>query len=379
VGKGDAGEVRFIVQAVNGVGLVTAATNFGEYFALGAIDPPDNRFPSQLTVGLESLGAALRYGGYARPFVGDEVQDGLTCNGDPLGDEPVVFSLGSVSVQATTGSRGLADAEIPLVNLPGEYKLTASFAGNESCAPASDSLDVEIFKAQTDLYLQSPEDAPPVDAPYALMATLTDQNFGPAQGSPNRLAQKTVIFVVRVLGEVPGPIVHVSSAVTDYAGRAYLRNHALSAGDYYVTAYFGGEIPVGPDPQNPQEERTIVLDDPVYEPAEASTTISLSSDPYIRPQAFDDDYPEYVVEVGEFLADVPCVFANDLPGDYAIVESTIVAGPGYGQASLNVWGCFVYQNGTMPPEDGIDTFRYRIVDAYGFWSEATVFIEILAP
>ena len=148
----DPGDFRFIVQAVNGVGLISAATNFGEYYSLRGIDPPLDRDPTSMDLILET--ESWSYGGHAWPSVSE-----VRCGETLLTGASLEFGLGSVRVQTTVGEHGDAWAEIPLINMPGSYRITASFAGNDECAPASASLPFTITKAATDIYLQ-PAGAP---------------------------------------------------------------------------------------------------------------------------------------------------------------------------------------------------------------------------
>ncbi len=128
LGGTPAGDIRFMVQAANGVGLVSLATNLGAYYIPGfdsnpadtllALDPPS---VSAAPYGTQATFSAV-----------------LTSNGDPVAGERVTFRLGGVSRQAATGSDGRATTSLPLLGLPGLSEVRASFAGTVDYLAAGD-------------------------------------------------------------------------------------------------------------------------------------------------------------------------------------------------------------------------------------------------
>ena len=365
----DAGDFRFIVQAVNGVGLVSASTNFGEYFSLKGIDPPANRDPVSIDLVLET--DHWSYGGHAWPSLNE-----IRCGETLLSGANIEFSLGSVTVRATTGDYGEAWAEIPLLNRPGVYKVTASFEGDDQCAPASASLPFTITKAATQIDLQPvpagqvaliPPRAP-VGAARVMTATLTDQNYSGEEYLANPLNNKTVVFVLESQG--PPPVTkYQTSATTDFAGRAYLSGVSPATGTYTVTAYYLGQIPLIGGP--------LFLDSPIYEPSIATGSIAF----YDGPQALDNTYWfSASVELdgsvfGNVLIDSPA----DVAGHYGPVFVEQISSPQQG------WFEQFYTDGTIyyycPAGDcpASAKAKYRITDTLGWSSVATIYLFNSTP
>jgi hypothetical protein len=126
----------------------------------------------------------------------------LTLGNEPLAATEITFSLGDVSVTATTGDDGRATALLPLSDVPGSYTLSAAFAGNDDAAGASASQPFTIERELTEVTGWSP--ARPRGETVELSAALGEDD-GPA------LAGKTIVFRVRDL---------IFTATTDATGTA---------------------------------------------------------------------------------------------------------------------------------------------------------------
>ena len=197
--------------------------------------------------------------------------------------------------------------------------------------------------------------------------TLTDENYSGEPARPNRLIHRTVVFIVE--GEGVPVARYETSAVTDFAGRAYLSNIPLAPGTYTVTAYFLGQIPLS--------SGTIVLDSPIYEPSVAVGTITL----YDGPQALDNTYWFTASEttsgsvIGNVLTDAPA----DLAGDYGPVVVEQLSSPVQG------WFEQFYADGTIYYYCGEGAcpasakVRYRITDTRGWSSVATIYLYNSTP
>jgi hypothetical protein len=96
-------DLRFMAQAVNGVGLVSLATNQGRYYI-----PDVETTPTQATAITLALPASS--GAYGTQATFNAV---LTSGGAPLAGKPVYFSLGAQRRLAITGNDGQATANLP--------------------------------------------------------------------------------------------------------------------------------------------------------------------------------------------------------------------------------------------------------------------------
>jgi hypothetical protein len=218
------GDLDFIVQAVNGVGLVSMDDNFGEYFSLTTTG---SEIPT--TLALQPSNPST--GAYGSSV---ELKATLTSGGAPVGAGTVVFSLGGSARIGTTGNDGVATVDMPLNGVPGNYRLSASFVGSENYASSVADGSFAITKAATSLTI-TPADGPVVAGqPSGLSATLRG-----AAGST--IKERTVYFVVEdATAALPALTVPV---ITDLFGVARLPGLDLPGGVYEVTAYFLGSIP----------------------------------------------------------------------------------------------------------------------------------------
>ena len=219
----------FIVQAVNGVGETSLDTNTGAYFTpapLTSTGQPVAPASSSLTLSAPTSGV------HGTPAT---VTATLALGtGHSVAGRPISLSIGSVSTVAFTGSTGTASAQIPLTALlPGQYTVTASFAGDAIDSPASESALLTVDPTPTQLALSLPSAGKIVSGSASgISATLRT-----AAGHP--LAQQAVYFVVRKGSTIIDELV----GTTTNTGVAQAGTLKLPAGDvgsgYSVSAYFG--------------------------------------------------------------------------------------------------------------------------------------------
>ena len=231
----------FIVQAVNGVGLVSQDDNFGRYYQL------QNSGDAPSSLALYSPYNALTYG---------DTLEGLTAiltdgEGNAVYDAPVLFTIGATTRLARTDASGTATVALPLnVTPPGEYILHAYFPGNAVFQPANAEQLFTITKVDTLLNLTGPQEVVVDDQDYGFSAELKD-----AHGNP--LMERTVYFTVLATadGDITLPV------ITDNTGTARLSAEMLNltADTYTVEARFLGMIPTSGTPY--------VIDSPLYNPS----------------------------------------------------------------------------------------------------------------
>ncbi len=87
-------------------------------------------------------------------------------------------------------------------------------------------------------------------------ATLTD-------GAGRRMGEKTIFFVINGAGGS-----YAAAEITDYVGEASLPGAPLPPGDYTVTAYFSGVVPL--------PSATLVLTDERYEPSMTTGSLTIT-------------------------------------------------------------------------------------------------------
>jgi hypothetical protein len=242
-------DLRYVVQAVNGVGLVSMVSNQGRYYIPGVDGEPAN--PSSLALSLSETSSP-----YGTETTLSAV---LTSNSQPVADEVVVFGLGPQNRQGITDSSGKATVTIGLLGLPGANEVRASYAGSAEFVPSSDTETFTITKQNTQLALD------PVNASGQANSALTTATLEEVTG--RRLGEKNIFFVIKNGSTVVAAI----SEITDYAGRATLQSVSLPVGTYTLTAYFSGTIPL--------PSGTTTLDDLRYNPSSASGAVEITVPP----------------------------------------------------------------------------------------------------
>jgi hypothetical protein len=229
-------DVRFIVQAVNGVGLVGMVTNFGDYYIPG-VDPEQSSatgLPTNLA--LLAPPASGPYG-TAATFSAQLTEVLRSGQGDGAGipNQVIEFGLGSQRRQVITDADGIATVDFPLVGLVQQDLVRVSFGGSSQYQQSSAQAPFEIVKQSTSLTVEPAPAVGQYSDDTNLLATLL-------AGDNRRLQQRTVFFVI---GDLAKTLSATSTSITDFAGRAPAGPVNLPAGTYPVTAYFLGEIPVG--------------------------------------------------------------------------------------------------------------------------------------
>ena len=235
-------DVRFIAQAVNGVGLVTMVTNFGDYFIPG-VDPGQSSGATQPTN--LALLAPPASGPYGTPATfSAQLTEAASVSlrfssteggGAGVPGQIVEFGLGSQRRQALTDANGVATVQFPLVGLVQPDLLRVSFAGSSDYKQSAVQTPFTIVKQSTSLTVGPTPAAGQYSDDTNLQATLL-------AGVDRPMAQRSVFFVAGALAET---LSATSSVITDYAGRAPAGPINLPAGSYPVTVYFLGVIPVG--------------------------------------------------------------------------------------------------------------------------------------
>ena len=136
-----ASDVNFMLQAVNGVGLVGLNDNNGSYFSVAPTGPA--AAATHLTLD---------------PAPTDGVFDDtvtfsatLTSDTGPIADQSINFALGGQSVFGTTDGSGIATVSFHLAPTPpGDYSLQADHAANATYAHSSDQRPFTILTRTPD-------------------------------------------------------------------------------------------------------------------------------------------------------------------------------------------------------------------------------------
>ena len=216
-----ASEVRYIVQGVNGVGLVGLDNNLGDGYTpgvpVGASTPPATT-PANVT--LDPIPASGISGG--------TLSVGAKLSGAPAGSS-VTFSLGSFSIDVTTDSGGRAAAIVPLQDAVGDYTLTASYGGNATYLGSSAATPFSITRVPTTLTLST---VAPVTVGQLTATGVTATLTRSGTGTP--LSQQTVSFTLT------GPVNTSVTTTTNPQGQAHLGTLVLGDGAYTVAAQFVG-------------------------------------------------------------------------------------------------------------------------------------------
>lgn len=253
-----AGDIRYVVQVVNGVGLVAFHSRQGNYFIPDFVEGAADANAVVTTVALVEPPTSAAFGSRV------SVTARLTADGSPVENRNLVFRLGDQLAFATTGSgaqAGLATATLSLTTLPGTYELKAFFPGGPGLAPSWSASTFEITRAHTLLQMVPAAGVLAGTSGETLTGVLTD-----AAGSP--LVERTVLFVLSGTGTNL-----VRPAITDYAGRANLGGLSLGTGQYDVRGYFAAVVA-----NLPGSGETLDLTDPRYEPAVGTVTLSFDAD-----------------------------------------------------------------------------------------------------
>ncbi|HLH52764.1 MAG TPA: HYR domain-containing protein [Verrucomicrobiae bacterium] len=319
--------VSYMVQAVNGVGLVTLDNNLGAFYTPAATSPSPQITPpppQQTSVNFVSPHAMGRFGASA------QFQLALTASGVPLQNAIIDVTIGSQFLQSTpTDANGNTTVTLPLLATPGQYSVSATYVAQPGYQGSYTSTPFTITQLGTTLTLSPILPNVPLSN---IVATLTDANG-------NTLPGKTVFFVLSG-GATPFGM----AVATDFAGRARFVGTGVPPGYYTVSAYFSGNVPA-PISQT--------LNDPQYLPSSASLITDTQQPTIIAPPAVTVNSP----------ADVP-------PHDFAGGTAT--------DNRPGVIVAWVSDVPSTPPTCGGTIIRtYMATDAAGNTASATQLITIL--
>ncbi|HTW20067.1 MAG TPA: Ig-like domain repeat protein [Mycobacteriales bacterium] len=221
-----AADLRFMVQAVNGVGVVALDNNGGSLYAPGTMPGFSSATSTATTLALNLPTTTGTYGGTAA------LSAVLTdAQGTPLKGQQVIFSLGAVNVSASTDATGTAQASIPLLAVPGQYAVSASFSGDSGDLPSSAAAQTYTIQPPPTNLTISPSDGtdPSVvdGTDTGVSATLT------SNGQP--LAGEPISFLVT---DSQGNAVSSTVRTTDGNGTAHMGALKVAPGNNTVTASF---------------------------------------------------------------------------------------------------------------------------------------------
>ena len=245
----DAQDLRFMVQAVNGAGLTTLATNLGAYYRVApSSTPPPQKETALALLAPPTTGPYLRNASFSVLLT-------EAATSQPVADQPVILTLGGQAAQAITNASGHATITLQPDLAPGSYPVQATFRGSADYLSSSASGSFTVVKDSPTLSLSGGATVAGYALPTSVVAVVRD-----SAGRP--LGEKSVVYIVSGSGQT-----FVRSVITDLWGRAPLGAVPLPAGAYTLNAYFSGTIPVPGSPLN--------LVDAHYNPATGTPGLTL--------------------------------------------------------------------------------------------------------
>ncbi|MCA9918748.1 MAG: Ig-like domain repeat protein, partial [Anaerolineales bacterium] len=228
------------------VGLVSAATNLGQYYNGAGTAEGDL---VETAVSLQSPPTSGTYGTKV------SLSALLTANGEPLANQFLSFRIGSQTRTALTDASGVAAVEMPLLGLPGDTDMAVIYGGDLTYQSSFDTAPFTVNKQATSLVLEPAEAIVEEGGQAPFVATLMDAAERP-------FGQKTVFFIIS--GENGA---YAEAVITDFAGRASLTALPLPIGEYTVDVYFSGVVPLPSGSLNLADDR--------YLPATTSGSLSI--------------------------------------------------------------------------------------------------------
>jgi hypothetical protein len=340
-----AGDVRFLVQAVNGVGLVGAAGNLGAYYIPDQTEPP----PNPLVTSIQWLSPPTT-GIYGTPV---SLRARLSQGASPLSGRAVQFKIGGLQAAALTDSDGIASAQVNLLLKPGPQDMRASFNGSGDLSPSDVSADFTVALAPTILRLIPDDAVVAPDAAYTVAARLeTDA------GTP--IPDQTIIFMAT------GPNgTHLATRTTDFRGAALLGSIPLPQGTYALSAHFAKTV-TPPAPLTPVETQSLLY--------QSSTVIGFLTISGAVPTARAD---VIVGRSGEPLKiAIADLIANDTdPDGGQLTLATFDATTGRG-IPVTRSGAFLLLP-ELTTASSSDAFEYTVADPQGNKASARAVIRVL--
>ncbi|MCZ7636482.1 MAG: HYR domain-containing protein [Verrucomicrobia bacterium] len=200
-------DIRYVVQAVSGVGLVALHTRQGRYHIPGFLDGWDDASAAPTVVALENPPATAVFG--ARLTLTAR----LTANDVPLEGLGLLFQIADQQAFARTGTgaaAGIATVIMDLATVPGQHEIKVTYPGGFGLAPSWVAAPLTLLPATTRIEFAPPDPVVGAANPEYVTATLRN-------GSGFPIPERTLLFVVE-----GGGVVLVRPVITDYAGRATL-------------------------------------------------------------------------------------------------------------------------------------------------------------
>src|SRR2546425_6638280 len=336
------GDVRYLVQAVNGVGVVGTATNMGADYVPGAqtVSPSAPKPSTSL-----AFSAAPTAGMYRDRATFTAV---LTAGGLPVGGRPLAFEFGPQRLQALTDSNGSASVTFPLLQTPGQYAVRAAFEEAQDLLGSAAESTFTIAAQNTTLTL-SGGSAHSSDS-TAVVATLADQSAPTAR----RLREQTVMFIV-----TQGQSSWVVPAITDERGQAPLGPLPLSPGTYTAGAYFSGTIPI----PTANGVVPLTLTNDRYNASTATLGNGLSITPEPATAAYTGDTIDSISGPIHLAATVTQE-TDDAPGDITNAQMAFVI--------KDVSGTIVSQSTAPVAADGTSSASIPTLPAGRYWIDSSV-------
>ena len=220
--SGAPADLRYVVQAANGIGLVAFDDNRGSYFTPTGEGAPTER--TATTLALVSPPSVGTFGN--TPTITAE----LTSDGSPLAGKVVSISIGGAAAVGVTGTNGRVAIPVALNSVPGSTQIVASFAQEDAFAGSSDTAPFTIAKAPSAFSALAPFVVKTAATNSGIVSTLSATVGGKAQA----LMQQTVTVVLS------GPVNRTVSTITDYLGQVVLPRD-LPSGTYAISATFSGD------------------------------------------------------------------------------------------------------------------------------------------
>ena len=340
-GLTNSGDLRFMAQAVNGIGLVTMSSNYGEYFVV-------NVDPAEPTADLENPDApppaATQLSLVTPPIIGEfatsvDVTAELTSNGSPVAGEMVEFTLGGSNLEEVTDANGQATVTFVLLADAGDYELQVAYTGTPDFDTAIDSTPFAINKQPTTLTTTDPSFTFVFGQPWEIPVTLVD-------GENRVIPERSLVFVTS------GPNgIQYSTDITDYTGQVLItaENTQPEVGTYTVEVYFSGDIPT--------PNGILTLEDPNFEPS--TLTFNVEVEAINSAPEINDD----TVTVDEDQSVTFDVSANDsdVDGNLDLDSLTITNNVDFGELVDLGSGTFAYT--PTLNFNGQDIFYYNVCDS----------------
>ena len=262
LGATPAEDIRFVVQATNGIGLVALAANNGAYY-VPDLNPGEPSTPPGNITPAPAAATNLVLSGPATGIYGTNVTFSatLTSEGLPLANKPIEFGLTTQGTTVNTDANGVATVNLTLVADPITDSIRASFAGELGLAATAVSAPFTINPSATNLTIETTTPTFASNGTADLTVNLADQTGRP-------LREKTALLQIE---DATGLLVYTESIITDLFGNVELQTVPLAAGSYDVTVTFGDIITINGS--------VIDLTDPRYLPSSAQLTLISNTPP----------------------------------------------------------------------------------------------------